>query len=181
MKVVQTAISDVRVFEPSVYEDERGFFFEPWNAATFRNVGLDVVFVQDNHSRSNKDVLRGLHYQLDRPQGKLARVVSGRAFVAVVDVRKSSPTFGRSVTIILSGENKLLIWIPPGFAHGFLSLENDTDFLYKCTDFYAPQHERTILWCDPEVEIPWPLNGRSPNLSLKDRGGVPLAQAETYP
>jgi len=181
LKLVHTAIFDVQVLESPIHEDDRGFFVETWSAASFRDAGLDIAFVQDNHSRSAKGVLRGLHYQIVQPQGKLVRVMSGRAFVVTVDLRKSSATFGKHVTTELSDQNKLLLWVPPGFAHGFLSLEDGTDVLYKCTDFYAPQHERSLLWNDPAIGIVWPLNGKLPRMSAKDQAGVLLAQAETYP
>lgn len=182
MRVVETAIPEVKIVEPRVFGDERGFFFEAWHARTFAEHGLDLHFVQDNHSRSAKGILRGLHYQVNQPQGKLVRVVSGRAFDVAVDLRRSSLTFGRWVGVELSAENKRLLWVPPGFAHGFLSLEDGTDFLYKCTDFYAPEHERSLLWSDPALGIEWPLEETGePLLNTKDLAGLPLDQAETYP
>jgi dTDP-4-dehydrorhamnose 3,5-epimerase len=180
MKVAATPLPDVKVIEPAVFGDERGFFLESWNARTFAEAGLDAAFVQDNHSRSAKGVLRGLHYQLAQPQGKLVRVISGRAWDVVVDIRRSSPQFGQWFGIELSAGNKKLLWVPPGFAHGFLALEDDTDFLYKCTAFYAPEDERTLLWSDPDIGIEWPLNGLEPTVSAKDAVGVRLADAEVY-
>ena len=181
MNVRPTAIPDVLVVEPTVFRDERGFFLESWHARRYAAAGVPATFVQDNHSRSAKGVLRGLHYQLVQPQGKLVRVSVGRAYDVVVDIRRSSATFGRWVGVELSAENKRLLWVPPGFAHGFLVLEDGTDFLYKCTDFYVPEHERTILWSDAAIGIAWPLEGMEPILSAKDVAGVPLAVAETYP
>jgi dTDP-4-dehydrorhamnose 3,5-epimerase len=160
---------DVLILEPKVFHDERGFFFESFNQREFNEAtGLDVHFVQDNHSRSSKGVLRGLHYQVQQPQGKLVRAVKGAVFDVVVDLRKHSPTFGRWEGVELSGENQLLRWIPPGFAHGFLVQSESADFLYKSTDFYAPQHERSIRWNDVSLAIAWPLSGISPTLSSKD-------------
>jgi dTDP-4-dehydrorhamnose 3,5-epimerase len=180
LKVTAASLPDVKVIEPTVFGDERGFFLESWNARAFAETGLDADFVQDNHSRSAKRVLRGLHYQLAQPQGKLVRVISGRAWDVVVDIRRSSPQFGQWFGIELSAGNKTLLWVPPGFAHGFLALEDDTDFLYKCTDFYAPEDERTLLWSDPAIGIEWPLNGLEPTVSAKDAAGVRLADAEVY-
>lgn len=180
MKVVDTDLPEVKLIEPAVHGDDRGFFLEAWNARTFAEAGIDAEFVQDNHSRSARGVLRGLHYQLIRPQGKLVRVVSGRAFDVAVDLRRSSPRFGRWVGFELSAANKRMLWVPPGFAHGFLALEDGTDFLYKCTDFYAPEHDRSILWSDPAIGIDWPLDGREPALAPKDAAAPPLAQAEGY-
>lgn len=182
MKLIETALPGVLIIEPHVFGDDRGFFLESWNEAVFREAGLDLRFVQDNHSRSAKRVLRGLHYQLGRPQGKLVRVVSGSAFDVAVDLRRSSPHFGRWTGTVLSAENKRLFWVPPGFAHGFLSLEDGTDFLYKCTEFYAPENERSVLWSDPDIGIDWPLDGiGAPHLSAKDQDAVTLAAAEVYP
>jgi dTDP-4-dehydrorhamnose 3,5-epimerase len=182
VKLVDTRLPEVKIVEPSVFGDERGYFFESWNARDFAKAGLDIEFVQDNHSRSAKAVLRGLHYQLSNPQGKLVRVVAGRAFDVAVDIRRSSPRFGRWVGVELSAENKRLLWIPPGFAHGFLSLEDDTDFVYKCTDHYAPGDERTILWSDPEIAVEWPLEGLGDVVvSAKDLSGVRLSEADVYP
>ncbi len=178
MKVVETALPEVKLIEPKVFGDDRGFFLESWNARTFAEAGIDGAFVQDNHSRSSAGVLRGLHFQLVRPQGKLVRVVSGRAFDVAVDIRRSSPSFGRWVGFELSALNKHMLWIPPGFAHGFLALEDGTDFLYKCTEFYAPEHDRSILWSDPRIGIEWPLGGAAPSLSAKDKAAPLLAEAE---
>jgi dTDP-4-dehydrorhamnose 3,5-epimerase len=181
VNVLDTGLSEVKLIEPKVFGDERGFFVESWNARSFAEAGIDAAFVQDNHSRSAAGVLRGLHYQLERPQGKLVRVVSGRAFDVAVDIRRSSPRFGRWTGVELSAENKRLLWVPPGFAHGFLALEDGTDFLYKCTEFYAPEHDRSILWSDPRIAIEWPLAGAAPSLSAKDRAAPLLAEAEVYP
>jgi dTDP-4-dehydrorhamnose 3,5-epimerase len=175
------AIPDVVLIEPKVFGDDRGFFMEIWHAARFAEGGLDLAFVQDNHSRSQRGVLRGIHYQLTRPQGKLVRVVAGRAFDVAVDLRRSSRTLGQWVGVELSAENKRMLWIPPGFGHAFLALEDGTDFLYKCTDYYAPADERCISWRDPDIAIDWPYAGVDPIVSAKDEAGVPMAQAELYP
>lgn len=180
MKVISTAIPEVKIIEPVVFGDERGFFHETWNARSFSQAGLNIEFVQDNHSRSGRGVLRGLHYQLYQPQGKLVRVVAGRVFDVAVDLRQSSPTFGRWVGVELSAANKRMVWIPPGFAHGFVTLEDATDFLYKCTDFYAPEHDRTLMWNDPAIGIDWPLEGLVLQLSAKDKLGKLLADAELF-
>jgi len=180
MKVTAAPLPEVKIIEPKVFGDERGFFLESWNARTFADAGIDAAFVQDNHSRSTRGVLRGLHYQLANPQGKLVRVISGRAWDVAVDIRRSSPNFGKWFGIELSADNKKLLWVPPGFAHGFLALEDNTDFLYKCTSFYAPADERSLLWSDPELGIAWPLDGLEPTVSGKDAAGVPLAGAEVY-
>jgi dTDP-4-dehydrorhamnose 3,5-epimerase len=180
MRIIGTDIPDVKILEPKVLGDHRGFFIETWNAKTFAELGLDMTFVQDNHSRSSRGVLRGLHYQLQQPQGKLVRVVAGSVFDVAVDMRKSSTTFGKSVGVELSAMNKRMLWIPAGFAHGFLCLEDGTDFIYKCTDFYAPAHEKSLLWNDPVLGIAWPLEGIIPLVSAKDKVGTPLSQAETY-
>lgn len=172
MRVIQTAIPDLLLIEPKVFGDERGFFFESFNAKGFEKAtGLDVQFVQDNHSKSVRNVLRGLHYQVQRPQGKLVRVVQGAVFDVAVDIRKGSKTFGQWVGEILSAENKKQIWIPPGFAHGFLTLSDGTEFLYKTTDYYAPEYERCIAWNDPGLGIRWP-HSEMPVLSAKDRQGL---------
>jgi dTDP-4-dehydrorhamnose 3,5-epimerase len=181
MRVLDTDITDVKILEPKVFGDDRGFFIETWNAKTFAVLGLDFTFVQDNHSRSVRGVLRGLHYQLQQPQGKLVRVTAGRVFDVAVDMRMSSPTFGKSVGVELSATNKRMLWVPPGLAHGFLCLQDGTDFMYKCTEFYAPQDEKSLLWNDPMLGIDWPLEGIAPQLSAKDISGVPLSQAEAYP
>jgi len=180
MNVVRTAIPDLVILEPRVFGDERGFFMENWNARDFRAaLGLDATFVQDNHSRSKRGVLRGLHYQIRQPQGKLVRAARGRVFDVAVDLRRSSATFGNWVGVELSDENHRLLWVPPGFAHGFLVLSEEADFLYKTTDYYAPQHERCLVWNDPDVAIDWPLAGE-PVLAAKDRAGLRLNQAETF-
>jgi len=180
MQVTQTAIPEVLILEPKVFGDSRGFFMESFNARTFRELtGLDVSFVQDNHSRSSHGVLRGLHYQLLQPQGKLVRVVRGRVFDVAVDARRSSPTFGQWVGTELSEENNRQFWVPPGFAHGFVVLSESADFLYKTTDYYAPQHERCIAWNDPVIGIDWQFDG-VPQLSAKDREGKLLAEAEVF-
>jgi dTDP-4-dehydrorhamnose 3,5-epimerase len=181
MRVIDTALPPVKLIEPRVFGDERGFFMETWNASAFAEVGLDLSFVQDNHSRSNRGVLRGLHYQLgDAAQGKLVRVTAGAVFDVAVDVRRSSPTFGRWVGYELSAANKRMLWVPPGFAHGFLVLADATDFLYKCTRPYAPAQERAIRWDDPVIRIDWPLSGLAPQLSAKDQAAASLADAETF-
>jgi dTDP-4-dehydrorhamnose 3,5-epimerase len=181
MRIIGTDIPDVKILEPKVLGDHRGFFIETWNARTFAGLGLDITFVQDNHSRSSRGVLRGLHYQLQQPQGKLVRVAAGSVFDVAVDMRRSSTTFGKSVGVELSAMNKRMLWIPAGFAHGFLCLEDSTDFIYKCTDFYAPAYEKSLLWNDPVLGIAWPLEGILPLVSAKDMVGTPLSQAETYP
>lgn len=184
MNVVRTDIPDVLILEPRVFGDERGFFFESYNDKVFREtLGLEPRFVQDNHSRSGRGVLRGLHYQVQQAQGKLVRVVSGAVFDVAVDLRRSSPTFGRWVGAELSAQNKRQLWIPPGFAHGFLVLSEAADFLYKTTDYYAPEHERTVAWDDPAIGIEWPLSqldGTSVQLSQKDRQGAALGEAEVF-
>ena len=180
MKRVDTGIAGLYVIEPRVFGDDRGFFMESWNQRTFAELGLACDFVQDNHSRSARGVLRGLHFQNPNPQGKLVRVVSGRAWDVAVDLRRSSPTFGKWHGVELSAENKRLFWVPPGFAHGFISLEDDTDFLYKCTTFYDPGSEHSLLWNDPAIGIEWPLEGLEPQLSGKDAEGRPLSEIEAF-
>jgi dTDP-4-dehydrorhamnose 3,5-epimerase len=181
MKVVSTAIADVVILEPRVFADERGFFMESWNARDLRAaLGFDVTFVQDNHSGSRRGVLRGLHYQIVQPQAKLVRVARGRVFDVAVDVRRSSATFGRWVGVELSEDNRRQVFMPAGFAHGFLVLSDRADVLYKTTDYYAPQHERCLIWNDPEIGIAWPLAGE-PVLAAKDRSGLSLRQVETFP
>ena len=175
--VQKTGIPDVLILEPRVFGDERGFFLESFNEREIREIGINSHFVQDNHSRSQQNVLRGLHYQIRQTQGKLVRVVSGKVYDVAVDVRKTSATFGRWVGVELSAENKRLFWIPPGFAHGFLVLSESADFLYKATDYYAPEFERSILWNDGDLGIKWPLVGE-PILSAKDAAGKPFRQAE---
>lgn len=180
MKIIPTAIPDLLIFEPKVFGDQRGFFLESYNQLTFQALtGLTLNFVQDNHSRSAKNVLRGLHYQIQQPQGKLVRVVSGSVFDVAVDLRKSSPTFGRWDGVELSGDNHRQLWVPPGFAHGFVVLSEQADFLYKTTDYYAPEHERCIRWDDPDIGIVWP-EGIAPMLSGKDQQGLSLKDAEVF-
>jgi dTDP-4-dehydrorhamnose 3,5-epimerase len=181
VKRIDTTLPGVYLVEPKVFGDGRGFFYESWNAETFAALGIGATFVQDNHSRSAKGVLRGLHYQIRQPQGKLARVAVGRAFDVAVDIRRTSPTFGKWFGAELTAANKLMMWIPPGFAHGFLSLADGTEFLYKCTDFYAPQHDRSLLWSDPDIGIGWPLEDiGTPAVSAKDGAAPALKNAETF-
>lgn len=180
MKLTPTRHPDVLIVEPTVFGDARGFFLESWNRKAFAARGLNADFVQDNHSRSRKGVLRGLHYQLLHPQGKLVRVTSGVVFDVAVDLRRSSPHFGRWSGVELSDDNQRMLWVPPGFAHGFLVLSESADFLYKTTEYYAPEHERCVQWNDPEIGIDWPLDGE-PTLSAKDRAGIPLRLAGAYP
>lgn len=179
MRRIDTAIPGVFLIEPKVFGDDRGFFYESWNKKSLAALGLDVSFVQDNHSRSQRGVLRGLHYQIQRPQGKLVRVVAGEVFDVAVDLRKSSPNFGQWVGFTLSAENKRLAWIPPGFAHGFLATSESAEFLYKTTDYYFPEHERSLLWNDPTIAIDWPLDGE-PKLAAKDAAGKTLKDAEVF-
>lgn len=180
MQAIPTAIPEVIILEPKVFGDERGFFFESFNASMFvQATGLKREFVQDNHSKSAKNVLRGLHYQIQQPQGKLVRVVQGEVFDVAVDLRKSSKTFGQWVGEILSAENKRQLWIPEGFAHGFLVLSDTAEFLYKTTDYYTPEFERSIAWDDPTIGIQWPID-ETPTLSAKDRQGKVLAEAEHF-
>jgi dTDP-4-dehydrorhamnose 3,5-epimerase len=182
VEVIATGIPDVKILRPRVFGDPRGFFVETWNRRTLSAAGLDVEFVQDNHSRSGKGTLRGLHYQTKQTQGKLVRAATGRVFDVAVDLRRSSPTFGRWVGAVLSDENQEMLWVPPGFAHGFLVLSTTADFQYKCTDFYAPEHEQAIRWNDPDLAIDWPLpDGQAPLLSAKDLGAKPFASAATFP
>lgn len=180
MNVITCDIDGPLILEPKVFGDARGFFLESWNATSFAEIGLDVTFVQDNHSRSQKGVLRGMHFQNPAPQGKLVRVVRGAVFDAIVDLRQSSPTFGQWTGVLLSAENKRMFWVPEGFAHGFLTLEDDTDFLYKCTSAYLPQNEHSLAWDDPEVGIDWPLEGIELKLSAKDAAGVPIAHVQAF-
>lgn len=183
MQLIRTEIPDVCIIEPRVFGDTRGFFMETWNRKTFAALGLDLDFVQDNHSRSQRGVLRGLHYQVRQTQGKLVRAAMGAVFDVAVDLRRASPTFGRWVGAILSEENQRMLWIPPGFAHGFLTLSESADFLYKATDYYAPEHERSLLWNDPALGIDWPLAelDAAPQLAAKDIAGVLLKDAEVFP
>lgn len=180
MNIIPTDIDGLVVVEPRVFGDDRGFFMESWNRKTFASLGLDLDFVQDNHSRSAKGVLRGLHYQQPNPQGKLVRVTAGRAWDVAVDLRADSATYGKWAGVELSAQNKRMFWVPPGFAHGFISLEDGTDFLYKCTDFYDPANEHSLMWNDPEVGIEWPLEGIEPQLSAKDMVGKPLSEVEPF-
>ena len=181
MQVVRTQIPEVLVLEPKVFGDERGFFFEAYNRRAFREAtGLDVEFVQDNHSRSARNVLRGLHYQIRQAQGKLVRVIAGEIWDVAVDLRRSSPTFGKWVGFALTAESKRTAWIPAGFAHGFLVVSESADVLYKATDYYAPEHERTLLWNDSALGIKWPLRGE-PMLAAKDKQGALLRNSEAFP
>jgi dTDP-4-dehydrorhamnose 3,5-epimerase len=182
MQLVDTAIADVKIIEPTVYGDERGFFFESFNAKIFaEKTGLTVNFVQDNHSKSVRGVLRGLHYQIEQAQGKLVRVTAGAVFDVVVDMRRRSPTFGQHVAMTLSAENKRMLWVPSGFAHGFLVLSGEAEFLYKTTDYYAPKHERSLRWNDPVLNIEWPLEiSGTPQLKVADANAPLLADAETF-
>lgn len=182
MKVIDTAIADIKIIEPRVFGDERGFFYESFNERAFREaLGVDATFVQDNHSKSVKGVLRGLHYQIQQPQGKLVRVVAGEVFDVAVDIRKSSPTFGQHVAIRLSAENKRMLWVPAGFAHGFVVTSDSAEFLYKTTDYYAPAFERSLLWNDPALQIDWPLaETGTPQLKAADVNGKPLAEADLF-
>jgi dTDP-4-dehydrorhamnose 3,5-epimerase len=181
MNVICSELPEVLILEPRVFGDERGFFYESYNTKAFAAAtGADVHFVQDNHSRSVKDVLRGLHYQIRQSQGKLVRATVGEVYDVVVDIRRSSPRFGKWTANILSAENKRLLWIPPGFAHGFLVISEHAEFQYKATDYWAPQHERCIIWNDPQLGIPWPLR-ETPEISAKDRLGIPLDKAEVFP
>lgn len=180
MKVTQTSIPDVLIIEPNVFGDARGFFYESFNQKAFNaSTKLSLNFVQDNHSRSNKGVLRGLHYQIQQPQGKLVRVLRGAVFDVAVDIRRSSPTFGKWVGVELTEDNYKQLWLPAGFAHGFLVLSDSVDFLYKTTDYYFPEHERCIRWDDPEIGIKWPVD-LPPQLSLKDKAGQALGDAEVF-
>lgn len=179
MKVTPTRLSEVLLLEPRVFGDARGFFFESWNEREFEGAGIHARFVQDNHSRSARGVLRGLHYQIRQPQGKLIRVVSGEIFDVAADIRRSSPTFGRWEGVRLNAESYKMLWIPAGFAHGFCVLSEFAEVLYKATDYYAPEHERCILWSDPDLHIDWPLPG-TPALSAKDAAGKRLRDAEVF-
>lgn len=180
MKVTPTELPDVLLIEPRVFSDDRGFFFESWNQRALAAAGLVAEFVQDNHSRSVRNVLRGLHYQVEHAQGKLVRVCAGEVFDVAVDIRRSSPTFGRWTGAKLSAQNKHMLWIPPGYAHGFFVLSEAAEFLYKTTDYWYPEHERTLLWNDPALRIAWPVNGE-PVVAAKDAAGRPLALADVFP
>ena len=180
MNIIETTLPGVLIIEPRVFGDARGFFMETWNASGYAAAGLDFAFVQDNHSRSQKGVLRGLHFQNPGPQGKLVRVTSGAVFDVAVDLRRSSPTFGQWTGVELSADNKRIFWVPEGFAHGFLTLEDNTDFLYKCTGPYAPHSEHTLAWDDPAVGIDWPVAEMNPIISDKDACGLSLAQVPVF-
>jgi len=181
MKFTTTRIPEVVVIEPKVFGDERGYFMETWTQRAFLDAGIDAQFVQDNHSKSQQGVLRGLHYQIKNSQGKLARVLKGEVFDVAVDMRASSPTYGQWVGEILSEENKKMMWVPPGFAHGFYVLSKEAEFVYKCTDYYAPEHERSVMWNDADINIVWPLiSGTTPKLSSKDQDGTSFRGANAY-
>ncbi len=181
MKFIPTSIPDVVLIEPEIFGDNRGFFMETWRAEKFAGAGIDQRFVQDNHSRSMQGILRGLHYQISRPQGKLVRVVAGTVFDVAVDLRKNAFTFGRWVGTLLSAENKSILWVPPGFAHGFYVISEYAEFVYKCTDYYAPEYERTLYWNDPDLSIRWPLiEGKPPVLSDKDSKGAAFKDADYF-
>lgn len=180
MNIIETALPGVLILEPRVFEDERGFFLESWNQQSFANAGLATNFVQDNHSRSARGVLRGLHYQLENPQGKLVRVTKGAVYDVAVDIRRSSPHFGKWVGVELSEDNHRMLWIPPGFAHGFLVVSDTADFLYKCTTLYHPASDRGMRWDDPDIEIAWPDAGMAPQLSGKDAAAPHLRHAEIF-
>ena len=180
MKVIETSLPGVLLLEPKVFRDDRGFFLESYNKRIFERFGIAAEFVQDNHARSRRNVLRGLHYQIRQPQGKLVRIVVGEVFDVAVDLRRRSPTFGRWVGVKLSADSKRMMWIPEGFAHGYLGLANTSEVLYKSTDYYAPDFQRSIAWNDPDLKISWPLQSE-PILSAKDRAAVQLRDAEVYP
>ncbi len=180
MKIISTSIPDVLLIEPQVFQDERGFFLESYQKKNFKEAGIAVDFVQDNHSKSYLGTLRGLHYQIQHPQGKLVRVIAGEVFDVAVDIRKNSPTFGQWVGDYLSAENKRLLWVPVGFAHGFYVTSSEAEVLYKATDYYAPQWERCLVWNDSNLNIDWPLKGVIPTLSKKDKEGSFLAEAEVF-
>ncbi len=179
MHIIPTSLPGVLLIEPKVFGDERGFFYESYNRKMFTELGIPDEFVQDNHSRSSRGVLRGLHYQIRQTQGKLVRVIAGSVYDVAVDLRRSSPSFGQWVGMELSADNQLMAWIPPGFAHGFVVTSDTAEFLYKTTDYWAPAHERCLLWNDPEMNIAWPLAGE-PSLAAKDAAGLPLAQCEVF-
>jgi dTDP-4-dehydrorhamnose 3,5-epimerase len=181
MQFEPTAIPDVLLIRPKVFGDARGYFLETWQAKTFASAGIQAEFVQDNHSHSARHILRGLHYQISHPQGKLVRVVHGTVFDVAVDIRRSSPTFGRWIGTLLSAENHHILWVPPGFAHGYLVLSDSADFLYRCTDFYSPSDERSIHWNDPDLKVAWPLpGGEDPVLSPKDAAATRFRDAEYF-
>lgn len=181
MQITATAIRDVKIIEPIVFGDERGFLMETWHKQRFADQGIESEFVQDNHSKSTQGILRGLHYQIQQTQGKLVRVIAGEVFDVSVDIRKQSPTFGQWVGVFLNSDNKKMLWVPPGFAHGFYVTSESAEFVYKCTDYYAPEYERSIVWDDPDLAIDWPLvNGQLPQLSAKDASGDRLKDAEIF-
>jgi dTDP-4-dehydrorhamnose 3,5-epimerase len=181
MEVLATRLPDVKIIRPRVFGDDRGFFMETFRDSEFREKVADVTFVQDNHSRSAKGVLRGLHYQVRQPQGKLVRVIYGEVFDVAVDIRRHSPDIGKWAGAVLSAENKEMLWVPPGFAHGFYVLSDSAEFVYKCSDYYAPEYERDILWSDPAINIQWPMDHKAvPLLSPKDMAGVTLENAEVF-
>lgn len=181
MKFTRLSIKDVILIEPDVFGDARGFFMETWHARKFAEAGIDAPFVQDNHSRSANNILRGLHYQVRQPQGKLVRAIAGEIFDVAVDLRKRSPTYGQWVGAVLSSENKHMLWVPPGFAHGFYVTGDGAEVVYKCSEFYAPEYERSIRWDDPDLGIEWPLvGGAAPILSAKDAAGSTFREAESY-
>lgn len=181
MNIIDTAIPDVKILEPKVFGDERGFFLETFREEWFREHVADVTFVQDNHSKSGQGILRGLHYQTQQTQGKLVRVIAGEVYDVAVDVRKDSPTFGKHVGVLLNGDNKRQLWVPEGFAHGFYVTTESAEFVYKCTNYYAPEFEQSVLWNDPSLSIQWPLvDSMQPLLSPKDEAGVMLADAPTF-
>jgi dTDP-4-dehydrorhamnose 3,5-epimerase len=180
MEIIKTAIPDVLIFKPKVWGDERGYFYESFRQQWFDDLDININFVQDNQSSSQKNVLRGLHYQIQKPQGKLVRVISGEVFDVAVDLRKSSPSFGQSVGVNLSATNKLMLWIPAGFAHGFSVISDHAELYYKCTEYYAPEHDRSLLWNDPSLQIQWPLDQAEPILSAKDMAAKKLSDAEVY-
>ena len=179
MQITPTALPEVLLLEPRVFGDDRGFFFESWNERSFAAAGLPLTFVQDNHSRSHRGVLRGLHYQIEHAQGKLVRAIVGEVFDVAVDMRRASPTYGQSMSCVLSAANKRMLWIPPGFAHGFLVTSDVAEFVYKTTDYWYPAHERTLLWNDPALRIDWPA-GPAPSLAAKDAAGKPFALADAF-
>lgn len=181
MKITQSPIPEVLIFEPTVFGDERGYFMETWRQSCFDEQGIDLSFVQDNHSKSSRGTLRGLHYQLQHPQGKLARVVQGEVFDVAVDMRRSSATFGQWFGLVLSGANKKQLWIPPGFAHGFYVMSETAELLYKCTDYYHPEDDNSLRWDDPDIGIDWPDMDAQPLLSAKDQNAISLTAAPTYP
>jgi len=180
MEIIKTAIPDVLIFKPKVWGDERGYFYESFRQQWFTDAGIEATFVQDNQSSSQRNVLRGLHYQIQNPQGKLVRVISGEVFDVAVDLRKSSPTFGKSVSVSLSDDNKLMLWIPPGFAHGFCVTSEHAELYYKCTEYYSPEYDRSLLWNDPALQVEWPLSGSEIILSAKDIAAKKLIDAEVY-